>query len=360
MTNRSEHLLERAWRRSQHDHVEPEGFLEDALAAALEIPDVWRMLQQDLGWNLPDRPPLVTTQDSVGEKRSDIRLTWSKEPVRTEVVLELKAWNPPTSDQLARYCEDGAVRVASISSVACRFSAKWFLGSITWAELRQIHWPDAPLQWKQLMALIDVMGVAVPPLDRRCFESLGLTLHAWGNIEGWVRAGTKHAAAVLTQASSVAWGTPTGNREMDRSWQRFAAWTWPGRWAQDSFSIYTGLFFGRPAGHGHPDRYCLIEGLPDLVVSTHLSPTSPRAETLAANSVYQQAVSRWLNRKGGPIREFCPSAHEFLAARVSSSILLDQADQRKAFLAFVDTCLMEWKEDGVLSCLAEVSAMKQT
>src|SRR5690242_17423010 len=105
MTTRADDLLARAWRRAIGRQVASEGFLEDALAAALEHPVVWPALAGHLDWQLRDLPliaPQVQTQNRGTFGRTDIELTWpgTAEPT---LIFELKVQAPPELEQVQRY-----------------------------------------------------------------------------------------------------------------------------------------------------------------------------------------------------------------------------------------------------------------
>ena len=106
--SRADHLPAKLYARARSGGgiVQHEGFLEDALAAALEEPGVWaaiRAAHPDWGAlpaSDPDKP--VITQLVAGEGRADIHLTWT---TGERLVIELKPWVPPTAAQLERYAK---------------------------------------------------------------------------------------------------------------------------------------------------------------------------------------------------------------------------------------------------------------
>jgi hypothetical protein len=101
-------LLAQLWRRTQSTQSQPEGWLEDALAVALQHSAVWPWLQckLNLRGSFPASPPTVTRQDWLAEGRTDIQLSW---PGGTKLIFELKVGEPPSKSQLERYATEGSV-----------------------------------------------------------------------------------------------------------------------------------------------------------------------------------------------------------------------------------------------------------
>ena len=165
---RARALLSQFYRLAGHGNVPREAFLEAALAAALEDPEVWPRFADASGWARRLGPshltaaPVVSTQDWVAGGRTDIRLSWSD---RTPVVLKLKVTDPPTSQQVETYLAGAHVAAVAKSSVPINVRShepyEW-LGILTWQFFRDLNWPGAPPVLEQLHQLIDDMEVAVP------------------------------------------------------------------------------------------------------------------------------------------------------------------------------------------------------
>src|SRR5262245_61309852 len=88
-------LLARGWERARQRALQTEGFLEDALASALELPEFWRRFANEMGCaeHVPPEQPEVSTQETVDEGRADIILEW---PNGYRLAVELKAGEPPS------------------------------------------------------------------------------------------------------------------------------------------------------------------------------------------------------------------------------------------------------------------------
>ena len=139
--SRAEALAAALYRRSIKRKREPEGFLEDALAAALEHPEVWPRLRTLAGWSsAPAELPTVNTQRRIGADRSDVWLEW---PRLATLVIELKPWHPPADWQLAKYA--GLSRMVTAIAGYARPLAPTALPMVTWRQVRQLRWPDQPL-----------------------------------------------------------------------------------------------------------------------------------------------------------------------------------------------------------------------
>jgi hypothetical protein len=135
MSDRADQLLARAWLRANKRLVETEGFLEDALTAALEDRAVWPHLVEHLGWQgcVPTTPPRLRTQVIIPGGRLDICLDWPNHP---SLALELKVHTQAGTMQVEHYLRAGYLvatiaRLPGAVPVAAEI-AHAFLGSVTW------------------------------------------------------------------------------------------------------------------------------------------------------------------------------------------------------------------------------------
>lgn len=161
---RAEYLLAKLWNRVQGGILQKEGVLEDALAAALETPGVWEKVLAHLNFSseLPRDLPRVSTQEIVEEGRTDITLRW---PNEYSLNLELKVDDPPGKGQIDRYLRSGSdvIAIARLPGHVDvqELNGHKYLGLLTWSYLRKLDWENAPLEWRQFLRLLDVMGVVV-------------------------------------------------------------------------------------------------------------------------------------------------------------------------------------------------------
>ena len=98
-----ERALAAVWRSATTRHQRMEACLEAAPAAALEEPEVLRRLAERLRWTLPEGSPEISTQDVVGDGRTDITLTWPE------------GWGAP--GQATGYLDSHHARVAHVLSL---------------------------------------------------------------------------------------------------------------------------------------------------------------------------------------------------------------------------------------------------
>jgi hypothetical protein len=253
MKERADNVLARAYWRATQGLLPREGFLEDALAAALEDAEVWARLVDYLGWGqlVPWEAPQVSTQDVVGDGRTDIRLTWPEVP---PLVLELKVSDPPTVAQVTKYLEHGA-RVAAIATypallrVAPEHLGR-FLGVIIWRRIRDLDWPGAPLILHQLHRLLDQMGVAVPQLTLPALTGMVASASAWNVLDEWSFQSIRAVREVFAQAGMPCEqkDTPKGKVRIEYAHQRYAYWLWPPPWRATCSASWSACFW---AGHSN-------------------------------------------------------------------------------------------------------------
>lgn len=334
---RADQLLARAWARSR---VLPEAALEDALAAALEATDAWPRMVRHFRWPLPKDRPTVTTQDRVEEGRSDIRLTFaSGEPV----VLELKAGPAPELHQVRKY-EEGA-RVIGIATTPRLYPSPALVGSTLWSDLRAMPWLDPPLPWRQLVHLMDTVGVAVPPVDVSALTGLLASYSATDTFTEWSREGADRVARGLS-AGGVRFDTrdkERGRRFDERAHRRQVSWAWAPPWRRHPWTgVLTGLYFG------YPTAPVLVAGLPDLLLMWHCPPDSSLHAALRADPALVTAAKQWSeDTSGSTLREWRPGDWPLLWARCSTSVLLGAPEPGKVYLAWVDHVIAEWNAHGV-------------
>lgn len=146
--------------------MQHEGFPEDALAAALELPGVRTELRHSHdAWSvLPSsNPQAIVTQLLAGEGRADIHLTSGP---NERLVIGLKPWAPHSAEQLERYVKGHpGASVSAITRWSVPYAVPGVLPMTTWGELRALTWPEEPPVWRQLHHLIDAVGAATPNLD---------------------------------------------------------------------------------------------------------------------------------------------------------------------------------------------------
>lgn len=278
---RAEYLLANIWNRVQGGRLQTEAVLEDALAAALEALGVWEKLHQHLGLSpeIPSNSPKVSTQETVEEGRTDITLRWSN---AYSLNLELKIDDPPGKDQIERYLRSG-VDVLAIARLPSHIdvqevNGRKYRGVVTWSQFRKLEWIEAPLEWRQLLHLLDVTGVVMKKVDRTELEGIIRSWDTWDTLQEWSRKGMEAVLEVLHEAD-LNWVYKEKKRQrvrVDMTHQRIVWWMWHPPWQDDSLAIYSGLFMGRPKEAKNDP--VLEPGFPDLMLAFHVDPDSARKE----------------------------------------------------------------------------------
>lgn len=355
MSTGADEILARAWRRAHSEKVQTEGFLEDALVAALEEPSIWHQLRAHLGWDkaLPAQLPKVTRQDQapVEKGRTDIRLSW---PGRRPLVLELKIYDPPNAEQIQRYLDAGS-DVAAIAGIPAQLDVQvpaggQFLGVIPWRRIRELPTAGAPLQLRQLHQLLDATGVIVPYISEQVLTGMHASWDAWGTFSDWCFHALESVQKLFwDQGFQCVWKDRKLGK-IDESHRRFAWWMWPRPW-RDSFAVVVGLNLGRDS------RPLLVAGMPDLYFALHLNPEAARRQMLCDDPRFQAAVRGWQSRatEGSLVRESAPKLWDLLRARASTSDLLHAPDQGAALQTWMKQRAEEWIADGIVACLAQLS-----
>lgn len=352
--DRAARLVAWSYRQVASGNTRLEAFLEEALAAALEAPGFWPRLVALLGWvdAVPSALPAVTTQDVIATGRTDIRLSWGKR----SLVLELKVGEAPSAGQIGRYFDAG-VDVAAIAKFPARPpvqppAGSRFLGVITWHRIHSLHWPDAPLEVRQLKALLEAAEVVVPFVNLDALQGMVRSWDAWDVVDRWARVGMERVARTLSQEQPVSWVTKEGRRNgaVDDQHHRFVHWIWMLPWRDtEGFGVFGGLFPGRP---GTPT---LIEGLPDLVLALHLNPAGQIAPGLTQapswDGVLRNRVRRQQEQPDGVLREVHVGAWELVRDRAPGSLLLTSNNQEQALGDWLEARASEWASDGLLACL---------
>ncbi len=340
----ADRILARAWQRSKTTHTQPEGFLEDALGAALETTDAWARLVWHFGWKVPAGSPRVTTQDVVEEGRSDLRLTFKD---GSRVVLELKAGPAPELDQMRKYEADAVV--IGIATTPRVYPSPTMVGSTTWGDLVRIPWVDPPLPWRQLVLLTHAVEVAMPVVDAPSLTGLLASYDALSTFTKWSQEAADVIAVALSGggATFVTREKRRGRRFDERAHRRQVSWAWPKPWRAHPFAgITTGLYFGRP------EAPVLAPGLPDLMLTFQCEPGKVLHDTLVGDVDLRAAALRWVARPpDGNLRVWLPGNWALIHARRTSAALLGQAEAGKTYLEWVGRIVSEWEADGITARL---------
>lgn len=354
---RADQLVAETWRLSRGQQAQDESVLEAALAAAFEYPEFWPRLARHLGWTLlPTESPTVSTQDVVPGGRTDITLSW---PSKRRLVFELKVWDHPTVEQIKTYLDAGAdvVAVAALyGTIDVTVPAgRRFLGVVTW---RQIHavvkaWPEAPLVGRQLAALLEQMGVAMPKLSLSALQGVVSSWDAWATLDEWIHKATSELEKTFTKGGwrCVRKDEPKHHVKIYEDHSLYAGWTWPPRWNQDErLGFYAGVRMNRP------EAPLLIEGVPDLILALHVNPNHAHGKLLRSDIEFLDAVKVWRARTDPPTvrREWDASetTWSILRVRASSVELLHAEDQGECFVSWMTERAQELVEDGVIARLA--------
>ena len=352
--DRKERLLARGWERARRRVLQTEGFLEDALAAALEVPEFWRRFVELVGLTdvLPAGQPRASTQDSVDEGRTDVTLGW---PGGYQLALELKTTEPPAPRQIEGYLRSG-LDVLAIAKLSARISVdsprgRRFFGVVTWTRIRGLDWAGAPLEVRQMHRLLDAAEVVMPEITQSALEGIVASWDTWDALQAWSRKGLEAAQAVLDDGGfkCVMQEKARQRVRVDVTHQRLVWWMWPRPWQDDSLAVYAGLFMGRA------DDPVTHPGLPDLILALHVDPASERGARLRGDRRWTNAATRWASRSSDAVtREFRKAPHvwEILRCRASSREVLGVEDQGMQMIAWMEARAKEWVDEGIAARLA--------
>lgn len=359
---RADYILADIWNRVEGGRLQTEGVLEDALAAALEAPGVWDKLHRHLGLSadIPREPPDVSTQETVEEGRTDITLRWSN---GYALNLELKAGDPPGKEQIERYLRSG-IDVLAIARLPGHANVepikeRKYLGVKTWSQFRSLEWSEAPLEWRQFVHLLDATGVVVKNVDSVELEGIVRSWDTWDKLEAWSRQGAVAVEEVL-KSKSLPWASRSKKGErmsVDMSHERIVWWISHRPWQDDALAIYAGFFVGRMR-EGKPDPVC--EGsFPDLMLSFHVDPGSPRGKRIQTDAKLQNALALWTSREAIGSRKREPrldgSTWEVIRSRESSNILVDAPDPGTKVVDWMRDRAQEWIADGIVQRVTELA-----
>lgn len=360
--HRAEYLLAKIWNRVQGGIQQKEGVLEDALAAALEAHGVWEKLHAHLRLSndIPNDFPNVSTQEVVEEGRTDITLRWSN---GYSLVLELKIGDSPGKDQIARYLrsDSDVIAIARLPGhkAVHELDGRKHLGVFTWSNLRQLDWENAPLEWRQLLRLLDATGVVVGKVNTTELEGIVQSWNAWDKLEVWSQKGMLAVQQLLEKEQLPwAWKDKAGQRvKVDSSYERLVWWISHQPWQDDSLAIYAGFFVGRVR---NAKLDAVLNGnLPDLMLSFHVNPESPRGQRIRTDPQLQNALAKWTSRAatGSVAREprLDGITWEVIRCRESSRILVDARDPGTKVVEWMEQRAMEWIEDGIVQRITELA-----
>ncbi len=349
--SRADHLPAKLYARARGGVVQHEGFLEDALAAALELPGVWAELRRSHpAWSvLPSsNPQAVVTQVVAGEGRADIHLSWSG---GERLIIELKPWAPPSAEQLERYVKGHPG--ASVSAIA-RWSVPYAIAGVlpmtTWGELRALTWPEAPPVWRQLHHLIDAVGAAMPNLDPGALAALVPAWDAFDRVTDWMGPAASAVQRRLVKAGAAWVLKEDGRREkLQRAHRRLGRFIWPAPFIEnENFGLFVGLFAGNAS------RALRVSDVPDLRFMVNLNHESARASALWHDGPFQDAVHRWELRDDAVLREASSKWWFLLDAREPLDAILGDADHAESFKRWMLARTEELIEDGILARLVAV------
>ncbi len=351
---RSDHLPAKLYARARGGGgiVAHEGFLEDALAAALEEPGVWAAMRSaHPAWlRLPASDPVrpVGTQLITTEGRADIHLRW---PTGEELVIELKPWAPPSARQMEQYVKGhpGAV-VTAVAQWSAVYANERVLAMTTWGALRALTWAGEPQAWRQLRHLIDAVGAAMPNLDPAALAALVPAWDAFDRVTSWTAPAVSAVQRRLIKAGAPWVLRDDGEREkLQRAHRRLGRWVWPTPWKKtEQFGIFVGLFAGNES------RSLRVKGVPELRFMVSVNHDAPRAQALWGDHDFREGAERWSGRRDAVLRETSSTWWFLLDARQPLDCLLAEADQADAFKRWMLARTEEIIDDGILARLVAV------
>ena len=349
--DRADRLLARAWWRARKRLVETEGFLEDALAAALEEPDVWPCLVRHLRWEarVPDTAPSVRTQRIVPGGRVDIRLDW---PGCAPLILELKVAGPPDAAQVENYLRHGFL-VAAIAGTAAPLAldAQYegtFLGVRTWQSIRTLPLEPAPLVLRQLHRLLDATEVAMPRIEEDALTGMAASWRAWPAFDAWMAQAIDAVQRRLAEADVRLVKSAT----LEFAHGRYARWLASDTSRDDTLWVGLGLFVGDEVdAPQHP-------GFPDLLLTVDTDPDGVLGQRLREDAPFHAAVGAWAEEDSADVRQdrIAQGTWQPIQTRASARLLLDAPDQRQAFVEWLVSAAGAWTQHGTIQRLAQLAA----
>lgn len=351
--SRSDQLVAKLYNRARAGGamVAHEGFLEDALVAALELPGVWaRVRAAHAAWErLPSADPsAVVTQLVSTEGRADIHLRWGLD---AELVIELKPWAPPSAEQMGQYVKGhpGAL-VTAVAQWRADYPGDRVLPMTTWGALRALSWDGEPPAWRQLRHLVDAVGAAMPNLDPSAVRALVPAWDAFDRVTDWLAPAAAAVQRRLAKAGALWVLREDGQREkVQRAHRRLGRFIWPAPFVEgENFGLFIGLFAGNKS------RDVLTAGVPDLRFMVNLNHEGARAKALWHDGPFQDAVRRWELRQDDVVREASSTWWFLVDARQPLDCLLDETDQADAFKRWMLARTWEIVDDGILARLVAV------
>ena len=279
--------------------------------------------------------------------------------------LELKVGDAPGKDQIERYLRSG-IDVLAIARLPERIdvqaiNGRKFLGLVTWSQLRNLQWPEAPLVWCQFLHLLDVMGVVVKKVEYTELQGIVQSWNAWDILEAWSKKGMV-AVQQLIEKEKLPWAykDKDGQRvKVDSSYERLVWWISHQPWQDDALAIYAGFFVGR-LRDAKPDPV-LHDSLPDLMLSFHVNPESPRGKLIRTDPQLQNALAKWTSRAatGSVVREprLDGSTWEVIRCRESSRILLEAPDPGTKVVEWMEQRAQEWIDDGIVQRITKLAKL---
>lgn len=356
---RAADALAELWRAGRSKKDERERALEVALASALTCTGAWEkvahIVQPDPrpGGATPVLahfdPSAIRRQKQRGGDRTDIELCFDAR----WVVLELKFGAPPDKRQIERYAAaEDVYAVVIVAASRPGYDAPKLGGAVTWRELLEIPWADAPLPWQQLRALVRTMGLLMPPIDHHALKGLQASWEVPEELERWTKRAAETVRAQMTRKDLGFVLSEGGRDTRNTSWKhrRLATRVWPVGWGHAPWAcVFVGFFFGRP---GDP----VLDGeYPDLLLTWHTDFESPLGRALGADAALRAGADRWIARVGDAVQReqwFHPGAWELLRARTSSRHLAESENPQAAFQDWVVQRLSEWEADGIIDALS--------
>jgi hypothetical protein len=351
MRLRAERLLARAWERAHSKILPREGFLEDALAAALEHPAVWSQFISHFNWQnqLPQNMPAVRTQNAGAFGRTDIELSWASLDYPT-LVLELKVIAPPTREQISRYLIRDDILIVGVGAWSNaaelreglpNVQKKRLLDVVTWTQIRQLTWNEAPIELQQLHYLLDAMGVTMPRANEQQIRGLITSLPLWPMLDTWIPKGLSKVHRICTSVGMAT--TEPEHPGFENGW-------YAGRLDGQSailseLVIWGGLILDDPS---YP---ALSAGLPDLTLHLEINSENPLNQRLQDDADLTHAITSWI--AAAPETEIradhrAPEEWGILSVRMSSAVLLSAADQQQTFVHWLRDSARSMAEHGIL------------
>ena len=337
-------LLGDIWRRAGGG--QPETCIELALLRVLQSEDGWLLLRDRLKVaGVPKAVPTVTRQDSTENGRSDLKLSWSERS--RPVVLELKVWDPPSSEQVDQYLADQSdvVGIAAYpgSTVPRELNGATFFGVVSWAGVTYLG-AGKTKELEQLRGLCEEIGVVGGRIDEAALLGMVASWDVWESLAKPIWSAASETSSIWSKVDSNWTHKNSKKPAISKAWGRYQHWLWNQPLGSSDVEAwaYTGI-----QGKGS------VDGVgPDLVLAIQLAPAHPCREIRELN----EALGVWKNDQSTSRQiqsDFSNQSWVLAQVRTPAIPLLTSArDQGHALVSWIEMQARDLVKQGVIGQLA--------